>query len=119
MASIESLQEGGYNKKYWEAEEKKALQKLADEPENLFGNHKYLSIIYGFMQRHDECVFHAEKAIALAGNGFERADTRVIIARSHVFRNEINLAIAQYMIAQKDDPEHEVVLEELESLLLS
>jgi hypothetical protein len=116
MSSKKSLQEGGYN---WEAEEKAALKRLADEPEHLFTNHKYLSIIYGFMQRHDKCVFHAEKAIALAENGFEKADTRVIIARSHVCRNEINLAIAQYLVAQKEDPEHKIVLEELESLLLS
>jgi hypothetical protein len=119
MASIEDLQEEGYNKEFFEAEEKTMLQKLADEPDRLHGNHKYLSIIYGFMHRHEECVFHAEKAIALAKNRFERADTRILIARSHVYRKEINLAIGQYLIAQKEDPEHKIVLEELILLLQS
>lgn len=113
MGFIEELQNKQYNKAFYDAEEKTALQKLADEPDRLQQNHKYLAIIYGFMCRHDECLLHATKAIALASSAFEKADARILIARSYISQNEINHAIAEYLLAYDDDPTHEVVAEEL------
>jgi tetratricopeptide (TPR) repeat protein len=113
MASIDELQEEYYNKEFFDAEEKKTLQALVDHPERATAHHKYLGFIYDVMHRHEDCVYHAEKAIELSNSITEKADTRVLIARSHIYRKEINLAIAQYLIAHDEDPSHEVIIEEV------
>jgi tetratricopeptide (TPR) repeat protein len=113
MPSIAELQSKFYNKEFYEKWEKKELALLESDSANAMEHHKSLGFIYEIMHRHDECVEHCEKAIALAKQKTQRADARVSIARSYVFRKEINMAIAQYLTAFDEDPEHDAVLEEL------
>ena len=113
MPSIAELQSEFYNKEFYESWEKKELQLLADDAATAYEHHKILGFIYEMMHRHEECVEHSEKAIALAKQKSDRADARVSIARSHIFRKEINMAIAQYLTAYDEDPDHEAVIEEL------